>query len=93
MNGNKISSLPDGLGNLKLTEIDMSDNSLNTCSNWNWLEGENLRRNLKSINLSDNEISYFVCKLINLENLVKLRLDNNNITRLPFGIRKMTSLR
>ncbi|KAL9922989.1 leucine-rich repeat protein 1 [Glossina fuscipes] len=90
---NNIEKIPLELGRLSLTQLDISNNQLCADKSWLWLNSKTLRESLKELDFSANKLVFFPRPLIKLENLVTLKLNNNLIKRLPFGIRRMHNLR
>lgn len=85
--------IPNEMGRLTLTELHLNNNNLGDQNCWQWLRGKNLQHSLKELDLSANKLEYFPPALIKLENLVNLKINNNLIKRIPFGIRRMKNLR
>lgn len=81
------------MGRLFLMELHLNDNNLGEQNAWQWLHGKNLQSSLKELDLSANKMEYFPTVLIKYEKLVTLKLNNNLLKRIPFGVRRMSSLR
>lgn len=81
------------MGRLQLTELHLNNNNLGDKNCWQWLKGKNLQESLRELDLSANKLEYFPPVLIKLEKLVTLKINNNLLKRIPFGIRRMRNLR
>lgn len=59
MSKNCIEHLPKRLGDIRLVQLDLSNNKLggSTAFDWDWLDRPSIRSSLQTINLSDNEVS------------------------------------
>lgn len=59
MSNNCIEHLPKRLGDLRLIQLDLSQNKLSksTHSDWDWLVQPSIKSSLQTLNLSDNEVS------------------------------------
>ncbi|XP_013098471.2 leucine-rich repeat protein 1 [Stomoxys calcitrans] len=90
---NTIEKIPNELGRLTLTELNLNNNNLGEHNAWQWLKGKNLQNSLKELDMSANKIEYFPPMLIKYEKLVTLKLNNNLLKRIPFGVRRMLNLR
>jgi LRR-repeat protein 1 len=91
LSNNCITTIPSKIGDLTLKVIDFSCNKL--CdSDWKWLSGEALSKNLASLNLSENQLIKFPY-ISKLRNLITLKLNHNQIKKIPFAVHKLTSLR
>ncbi|XP_017479968.1 PREDICTED: leucine-rich repeat protein 1 [Rhagoletis zephyria] len=93
LSDNQISRVPREMGRLSLVCFTVNNNQLGTANDWEWLRGKQIRKSLRELDLSANEISYFPLDLIRLEQLVGLKMSNNKIPRLPFGFRRLCNLR
>ena len=71
----------------------MENNNLGELNAWKWLDGKILQKSLRELDLSANKITGFPSGLLKCEGLVTLKLNNNLIVRVPFAIRRMSSLR
>lgn len=85
--------MPPELGRISLIEFHMNNNDLGGENYWEWLQGANLRKSLRYLDLSANKLTYFPLQLIKLQELVTLTLSNNSIRRIPFGVRRLRKLR
>ncbi|XP_037821498.1 leucine-rich repeat protein 1 [Lucilia sericata] len=90
---NTIEKIPNEMGRLQLTELHLNNNNLGDKNCWQWLQGKNLQESLRELDLSANKLEYFPPVLIKLEKLVTLKINNNLLKRIPFGVRRMRSLR
>ncbi|XP_061399001.1 leucine-rich repeat protein 1-like [Musca vetustissima] len=90
---NTIEKIPNELGRLALVELNLSNNNLGDKNAWQWMKGKTIQASLKDLDLSANKLEYFPPPLIKYEKLVTLKLNNNQLIRLPQGIRRMRSLR
>lgn len=57
MSENNLTEIPPGFGSLPLTDINFAQNQLGS-SNFAWLKQLTVQKSLKSINLSDNKVSF-----------------------------------
>lgn len=85
--------VPREMGRLPLVFFTINNNQLGTINEWEWLRGKEIRKSLRELDLSANELNYFPLDLIRLEQLVGLKLSDNKIKRLPFGFRRLRNLR
>lgn len=92
LSNNCIEKIPKELGQLNLTEIDLSGNVLQN-DKWEWLMGPAIQSRLQSLNIASNNLSYFPTNLVYTKNLVRLDLQRNFIYKLPFAIWKLDKLR
>lgn len=95
LSDNSIEKLPKELGNLKLSEVNLSSNKFGLStkkSDWEWLCGENMKRSLIQLHLSKNQMNFVPPQLAECENLVILKLDNNSIRKLPFCLKQLKKL-
>uniref|UniRef100_A0A336M559 CSON004017 protein n=1 Tax=Culicoides sonorensis TaxID=179676 RepID=A0A336M559_CULSO len=92
LNTNIIEKIPDQLGTLRLRDINLSSNKL-AGSSWKWLLGDELSRSLFTLNLSDNELTFFPNAVTKLKVLTKLVISKNKIKKIPFSIRNLKYLR
>lgn len=61
MSNNCIAHLPPRLGDLRLVQLDLSNNQLGNAvaSDWDWLNRPNIKSSLQNLNLSSNQVSPF----------------------------------
>jgi LRR-repeat protein 1 len=93
---NQITKLHKSLGNLRLTKLVLSDNKFgesNNINDWDWMNGENIRRSLVTLNLSNNQLKSTPAKLFMFTELTNLDLCSNEISKLPHAIKQMKQLR
>lgn len=58
---NSIFYLPKELGELKLSEFILADNKLsNEPKNWEWLKGKRMRKSLKLLDISSNQVIFII---------------------------------
>ncbi|XP_004524792.1 leucine-rich repeat protein 1 [Ceratitis capitata] len=93
LSDNQISKVPREMGRLPLVSFTINNNQLGTANDWEWLRGKQIRKTLRELDLSANELNYFPRELIHLEQMVGLKLSNNKIRRVPFGFRRLRNLR
>ncbi|XP_011200504.2 leucine-rich repeat protein 1 [Bactrocera dorsalis] len=93
LSDNQISKVPREMGRLPLVSFTINNNQLGTINNWEWLRGKEIRKSLRELDLSANELNHFPLDIIRLEQLVGLKLSDNKIKRLPFGFRRLRNLR
>ncbi|XP_016837509.1 leucine-rich repeat protein 1 [Nasonia vitripennis] len=96
LSDNNITSLPRELGTLaKLQELNVSGNQLGKgpISKWSWLSCSNIAKNLRLLNLSNNQMSQVPEQINKLGGLVTLYLDNNLFSYLPPGIGSLNRLK
>ncbi|XP_055317818.1 leucine-rich repeat protein 1 isoform X2 [Sitodiplosis mosellana] len=82
MSNNNIEHLPKRLGDLPIVQLDLSNNRLgkSVLSDWDWLDKQRIKSSLQNFNLSNND-------------LMVLTLKANRLTRVPFAIRRLKTLR
>ncbi|XP_015187060.1 PREDICTED: leucine-rich repeat protein SHOC-2 isoform X3 [Polistes dominula] len=88
-------SLKD-LGSMQhLQELILSGNRLGKDANtkWDWLDQDNIKKNLCLLDLSSNCLTEIPNKIGKLNGLVNLKLGVNLLTVLPRSMRRLTSLR
>ncbi|XP_058060370.1 leucine-rich repeat protein 1 [Anopheles bellator] len=94
LSNNCIQQLPRKFGQLRLTDLDLSNNKLqDTADSWEWLMEPNLQSTLQMLNISGNELSFLPINVIYARTLVTLVANNNLISKIPFALWKMTQLR
>uniref|UniRef100_A0A182QC11 PIF1/LRR1 pleckstrin homology domain-containing protein n=1 Tax=Anopheles farauti TaxID=69004 RepID=A0A182QC11_9DIPT len=89
---NCLRNLPRALGQLRLSELDLSSNSL-VDSSWEWLLEPNIQSTLQNLNISQNGLSFLPMNVIHARALVTLTADNNHIRKLPFALWTLNRLR
>lgn len=89
---NCIEKIPQALGQMRLTEIDLSGNALQN-HQWEWLREHAIQSSLQSLNISSNNLTYFPTNLIYCRVLIRLDLQINHLQKLPFAVWKMSRLR
>ncbi|XP_055542857.1 leucine-rich repeat protein 1 [Wyeomyia smithii] len=89
---NCLEKLPNGLGQLGLTDLDLSVNALQN-DKWDWLKNPVIQSSLQSLNISENNLTYFPTNLIYTRALVRIDLQSNHIQKLPFAVWRMSQLR
>uniref|UniRef100_A0A182VQ65 PIF1/LRR1 pleckstrin homology domain-containing protein n=1 Tax=Anopheles minimus TaxID=112268 RepID=A0A182VQ65_9DIPT len=89
---NCIRTLPRALGQLRLRELDLSDNNLADCS-WEWLLEPNIRSSLVVLNISNNGLPCLPVNVIYASELEVLIAEGNHIRKLPFALCTMNRLR
>lgn len=93
---NQITKLPKALGNLKLKKLILNENRFGESvkqADWEWLDGENIRKSLKVLSISKNGLKFMpsnICRCLNIENL---NVSQNEITRISFAIKVMSQLK
>lgn len=90
MSSNQITKIHKSLGNLRLTQLNIAENSI---SDWLWMNGKNLQCSLQTLNMSKNQLKGIPSTIACFENLVNLDLSFNQLERLPFAIQQMKQLR
>ncbi|XP_043275954.1 leucine-rich repeat protein 1 [Venturia canescens] len=93
---NQLSSLPNELGTLpNLTELHLASNRLkfDLSSKSTWLDGTNIRKNLKLLDISSNEISHLPSQIGRLRSLVTLKMTDNLLRTLPQSMGNLMSLK
>lgn len=93
---NKMTKLHKSLGNLRLSKLIVSKNLLGESTNikdWDWMDGENLRKSLKNLSLSNNTLAFVPATLFKLTELSTLDLSFNQISQLSFAFKQMKQLR
>uniref|UniRef100_A0A182N4R3 PIF1/LRR1 pleckstrin homology domain-containing protein n=1 Tax=Anopheles dirus TaxID=7168 RepID=A0A182N4R3_9DIPT len=89
---NCLRNVPRALGQLRLSELDLSSNSL-VDAGWEWLLEANIQSTLQSLNISDNGLPFLPVNVIYARALVTLTADSNHIRKLPFALWTMSRLR
>lgn len=95
LTNNCIKKIPRNLGDMLLSELDLTENDIgasNMLTDWSWTDGY-IKNTLQSLNLSKNKLPYFPHKLVKLQKLHTLIINDNEITRLPFAFRRLKNLR
>ncbi|KAJ8971497.1 hypothetical protein NQ317_013136 [Molorchus minor] len=95
LSNNCIEYVPNDLSNLpSLKELNLGHNLLGKCTlkQWGWMDGY-LSKNLLSLDMSYNELSYVPNQINKLHKLTTLNLNNNTIKTLPMGIGNLRSLK
>lgn len=90
LSSNQITKIHKSLGNLRLIQLNISENNIN---DWQWMSGKNLQCSLQLLNLSKNKLKGISSEIACFEKLVSLDLSFNEIQRLPFAIQQMKQLR
>lgn len=93
---NNITKLHRSLGNLKLTQVILNDNQLGQSirqKDWDWLEGDNIRRSLHVLIISRNGLKNLPSSIFNCSEIRFLDMSWNEITRIPFAIKQLKYLR
>ncbi|KAM5129051.1 leucine-rich repeat protein 1 [Mantella aurantiaca] len=92
LSNNHIKKLPKTIGDLVyLQELTLHNNFLESFEVE--LCNSTLRNSLKALDLSENKLKALPVQFCNLRELVSLKLDSNELIRLPFGIGKLSKLR
>lgn len=55
---NQLTDLPEYLGNLPLSDLNLSHNQLSYKSNWSWLKRPCIQKNLNKLVLSHNKVNH-----------------------------------
>ncbi|XP_046747288.1 leucine-rich repeat protein 1-like [Diprion similis] len=93
---NCIRSLPVELGSLpNLAELCLAENQLGKSppKSWAWLNGDAIKKNLITLDLGRNELTWLPPYLGKLTALRTLSLNNNLLSSLPLNIGFLSSLR
>ncbi|ETN64429.1 LRR47 protein [Anopheles darlingi] len=94
LSNNCLQQLPRKFGQLRLTDLDLSNNNLqDSADGWQWLLEPNIQTSLQTLNISSNGLSFLPINLIYARSLVTLVADNNLIRKIPFALWKMLRLR
>lgn len=80
---NKLSELPEYLGNLPLSELNLSHNQLTYHSNWSWMKRPSIQKTLHKLVLSNNKLTKLPSTLYKFHNLVDLQLASIDIVTMP----------
>lgn len=91
LSNNSITSLPEALKDMQLVELKLAGNKLLSISEL-LCSGE-VAISLKLLDLARNSLTHLPHSFSCLKNLVQLKLDCNNIQKLPRTIGKLTALR
>lgn len=90
---NCLETLPDGLKNLPIKVLNVSKNQLGKYTKpWGWIGGT-LVKNLKTVNLSHNELRSLPEQFCKFESLITILLNDNVLSSLPAGFGNFRSLR
>lgn len=95
LSDNCMKSLPRTLGGLpNLTFLNLSGNSLyiSKLNEWEWLDELPIRNSLKTLLLSNNNLSVLPDNIVQLHEIETLRLENNKLKILPNAINRMKKL-
>lgn len=95
LSNNCIEYLPEEFCNLpSLSVLNISQNNFYKSSpkQWSWLCG-NVAKNLKLLNVSNNQLKFLPDQLVKLHALISLHVDNNEIKFFPSGIGNLRNLR
>ncbi|XP_026464154.1 leucine-rich repeat protein 1-like [Ctenocephalides felis] len=95
LSDNCLKVLPRSLGSLSnLTSLSLSGNSLyiSKLNEWQWLDEMPIRNSLKTLQLSNNNLSVLPDNIVQLHNIETLRVDNNKLRILPDGMNRMRKL-
>ncbi|XP_053695904.1 leucine-rich repeat protein 1 [Sabethes cyaneus] len=92
LTNNCLERLPSALGQLRLSDLDISGNALQN-DKWEWLTNPAIQSSLQSLRIAQNNLTYFPINLIYTRALVKVDLQSNHIQKLPFAVWKMSQLR
>lgn len=93
---NQITTLPNGLGNLKLTTLNLSENRLGESDHskdWKWLDGDNIRKSLCILNISRNKLKFLPSNIFKCLRLMNFDASYNEISKIPFAIKLMSQLK
>lgn len=95
LSNNQITKIHKSLGNLRLTQLIVSNNNLGegSLSDWQWMDGKNLQSSLQVLNLSKNKLKGIPSSIACGKNLTTLNLSSNEIERIPFAVQQMKQLR
>ncbi|KAM9465955.1 leucine-rich repeat protein 1 isoform 2-T2 [Clarias gariepinus] len=92
LSNNHIKKLPDTIGDLRfLTELILNNNRLESFSEALCLSS--LQKSLQRLDLSQNCIKLLPACFCKLCELVTLKMDDNELVRLPFHIGRLTKMR
>uniref|UniRef100_A0A8D8ZXL5 Leucine-rich repeat protein 1 n=1 Tax=Cacopsylla melanoneura TaxID=428564 RepID=A0A8D8ZXL5_9HEMI len=80
---NIISELPEYLGNLPLSELNVSQNELNYKSNWNWMKRPCIQKTLNKLVLNQNKMIKLPPLLYKFHNLTELYLSGSHLVTVP----------
>lgn len=96
LSNNKVTRIPKPLGNLKLNKLILSDNKLGDSvqlKDWDWINGENLRRSLTCLSITRNGLKFIPASIFKCVGITNLDASFNEITKIPFAIKLMSQLR
>lgn len=92
LSNNSITKLPKALGNLRLNQLLVHQNQLGDSTlkrDWDWLNGDNIRKSLQVLNMSQNKLKCMPVDIAWCERLINLDMSHNEIGRIPFAIKQM----
>lgn len=96
LSNNKMIKLPKPLGNLKLSQLNLNDNNFGESAHlkdWDWINGDNIRRNLTCLSISRNALKFIPANIFKCSGITNLDASFNLITKIPFAIKLMNQLR
>ncbi|XP_067000815.1 leucine-rich repeat protein 1 isoform X2 [Anabrus simplex] len=96
MSQNNLQKIPEEINLLnKLSVLVLSKNLLGRGrhGDWMWVNGGNLARSLKKLDLACNEMKFIPDQIVKLRALTCLDISQNNLDQLPPGLGKLSNLR
>ncbi|XP_068622838.1 leucine-rich repeat protein 1 [Battus philenor] len=96
LSNNEIEYLPPEFGRMNnLRELYLSKNNIgrNIKNDWRWLLGPQISKTLKLLDISENKIRHLPKGIWKLYNLVTLKVNKNEICKIPTTIGRIQTLR
>ena len=93
LSGNLIKSIPEGVKDLCLVELKLSGNKISDFPEILCYSSGSLANNLRTLDLSRNQLSFLPNSFAQLKLLVQLKLDCNQLQVLPRNFGRLTNLR
>ena len=93
LSGNLIKTIPEGVKDLCLVELKLSGNKIANFPEILCYSSGNLANNLRTLDLSRNQLSFLPNSFVQLRLLVQLKLDCNELQVLPRNFGRLANLR
>lgn len=93
LSSNLIKTVPEGVKDLNLVELRLSGNKISEFPEVLCSSASNLAKNLRTLDMSRNQLSYLPSSFSQLKLLVQLKLDCNELQTLPRSFGRLVNLR